>query len=88
MRKSEWAASSFLPPWEYGCRCFLFNTGSTDGRQLTNTRKLPNESIVPKEFRTNTGESGAVFSREHPYYKGLTQSDALFIRRAILDMDK
>ncbi len=88
MRKSEWAESSFLPPWEYGCRCVIFNTGTTDGRQLTNSRKLPSDNIVPKEFRTNTGESGAVFSREHPYYKGLTQDGAQFIRRAISEINK
>jgi len=88
MRKSEWANSSFLPPWEYGCRCYLFNTGTTDGRQLTNSRKLPSETEVPKEFRTNTGESGAVFSRQHPYYEDFTQGEASIIRRIIKDLDK
>jgi hypothetical protein len=88
MRKSEWATSSFLPPWAYGCRCYLFNTGTTDGRQLTNSRKLPSEDIVPAEFRINTGETGSVFSRQHPYYTGLTQGDAVFIRQAIANVNK
>ena len=88
MRKSEWANSSFLPPWAYGCRCYLFNTGTTDGRQLTNSRKMPKESAVPKEFRTNAGESGAVFSRQHPYYEDLSQGDATIIRRIIQDLEK
>lgn len=88
MRKSEWATSSFLPPWAYGCRCYLFNTGTTDGRQLTNSRKLPSEDIVAPEFRVNVGESGAMFSRQHPYYMGLTQSGASFIRRVISKITK
>ena len=88
MRKSEWAKSSFLPPWAYNCRCFLINTGTTDGRQLTKSRKLPSEDTVPVEFRTNVGESGAVFSRQHPYYKGLSQSDGSEIRKVISGIDR
>mgnify|MGYP003664341757 CR=1 FL=1 len=83
MRKADWAKSTFLPPWEYGCRCFLFDTGSTNGQQLTNSRKLPSENQVPAEFRTNVGESGMIFTREHPYYKNISQSDALKIRQQI-----
>jgi hypothetical protein len=88
MRKSEWATSGFLPPWAYGCRCTLINTGSTNGQILTKNRKLPSEDIVPAEFRTNVGVSGAVFSRQHPYYKGLTQSDAVTIRQAISNVNR
>lgn len=88
MRKSEWAESSFSPPFEWNCRCFLTNTGTTDGRQLTKSRKLPNAKSVPPEFRTNVGESGAVFSRQHPYYKGLSQADGVDIRQAISKLDK
>ena len=88
MRKSEWATSSFLPPWAYNCRCFLINTGTTDGRQLTKSRKLPSADTVPAEFRTNVGESGAVFSRQHPYYKGLSQSDGIAVRQVISEIDR
>jgi len=83
MRKADWAKSTFLPPWEYGCRCFLFDTGSSDGRQLTNSRKLPSENQVPAEFRTNVGDSGSIFTREHPYYKNISQSDALKVRQQL-----
>ena len=88
MRKSEWATAKFLPPWEYNCRCFLINTGTTDGRSLTKSRKLPETSEVPAEFRTNTGETGAVFSRQHPYYKDLSQSDGADIRNAISQLER
>jgi len=83
MRKSDWAKSTFLPPWEYGCRCFLFDTGSKNGQLLTNSRKLPSENEVPAEFRTNVGESGSIFTRSHPYYKSISQSDASKIRTQI-----
>jgi len=88
MRKSEWATSQFLPPWAYNCRCFLVNTGTTDGRQLTKSRILPSTDTVPVEFRTNVGESGAVFSREHPYYKNLSQKDGSDIRSVISNINR
>ena len=88
MRKSEWATSSFLPPWEFNCRCFLINSGTTDGRLLTKSRKLPDANTVPEEFRTNVGESGAIFSRQHPYYKGLSQKDGAAIRKVISEIKK
>ena len=83
MRKSDWAKSTFLPPWEYGCRCFLVDTGSKNGQLLTNSRKLPSENEVPAEFRTNVGESGSIFTRSHPYYKSISQFNASKIRTQI-----
>jgi hypothetical protein len=88
LRKSDWAKTNFTPPWEYGCRCSLFDIGSTNGQLLTKSRSLPPADDVPKEFRTNVGESGAVFSKYHPYYEGLTQADATKIRRVISKTNK
>ena len=76
MRKSDWAGSNFVPPWEHGCRCILININSKNGQLLTKSRNIPNDNIVAKEFRTNSGETGAVFTGDHPYFQVSTSDSA------------
>ena len=67
-RKSDPFWLNFMPPWEYGCRCSVFDTGTTDGRTINKDRKIPDVSTVPPEFRGNVGETGIVFNDSHPYF--------------------
>lgn len=68
-RKSDSFWDAFMPPWEYGCRCTVIDTGTTDGRTINKDRKIPDESVVPKEFRNNVGETGIVFGKSHPFFQ-------------------
>ncbi|MEM6734489.1 MAG: DUF935 family protein [Bacteroidota bacterium] len=90
-RKNDSFWGYFLPPWEYGCRCTVFDTGTTDGRTINKDRKLPDISEVPEVFRGNVGETGVIFGEHHPYFnvpskfvddirKSVTEGQQLFTR--------
>ena len=73
-RKSQFP-EALVPPIDWGCRCYLINTGSTDGRTLTNK---PNMEQIIKDnsnsaFKYNVGVSGQMFSEEHPYFNVKTE---------------
>lgn len=61
---------ALVPPIEHGCRCFITNTGTTDGRKLTNRAGVTAliNKIANPTFRENFAETGVMFSEEHPYF--------------------
>lgn len=68
-RKSEFP-EALVPPIAHACRCYLWNTGSTDGRKLTNVHDLDEKLslAVDPTFMNNVGESGKIFSEYHSYF--------------------
>jgi SPP1 gp7 family putative phage head morphogenesis protein len=82
-RKSDPFWLSFMPPWEYGCRCWVVDTGSTNGQKLNMDREIPDVSVIPKEFRFNVGAEGIIWNREHNYFSLGNGGDAAMIHQAI-----
>lgn len=68
-RKNSFPAA-LVPPIAHGCRCFLINTGSTDGRKLTNKANVGEliSAAGDPTFKNNVATSGMMFSEEHPYF--------------------
>jgi len=69
-RKKDFPAA-LIPPIDHGCRCYLIDTGSTDGRKLTNkpnVSKLIDDATNPA-FKYNVATSGQMFGEDHPYFE-------------------
>lgn len=69
-RKSEFP-DALVPPIEWACRCYLVNTGSTDGRTLTNRSGVPAllAAASLSIFKNNVAKDGVMFSEDHPYFE-------------------
>ena len=61
------------PPNGWGCRCEAIQVPDGLGR-VTPDDKVPFVEI-PKMFRTNLGETGLMFPKNHPYYSGIPRSE-------------
>lgn len=63
--------NKFYPPNHFNCFCICLN--SDDDANLTNNRVRDNEierldDLVSNTFQTNSGKSGQVFDKDHPYF--------------------
>lgn len=69
-RKSQFPAG-LVPPIAHGCRCYLINTGSVDGRKLTNKPNIDDLIATAGDptFKYNVATSGKIFSEDHPYFE-------------------
>lgn len=69
-RKKDFPAS-LVPPIAFGCRCYLVNTNSTDGRILTNKSNVDEliDAAADPAFKYNVGVNGMMFSEAHPYFQ-------------------
>jgi SPP1 gp7 family putative phage head morphogenesis protein len=56
---------TFYPPVGWNCRC---DAVAVPGEAEIDMKRAPSEKEVPLEFRNNAGETGEVFSDEHPYF--------------------
>jgi SPP1 gp7 family putative phage head morphogenesis protein len=59
------------PPLAFNCRCEVIQVS---GETKTDKSKIISPDI-PKMFRNNVGKTGQVFTKDHPYWKGLTTTE-------------
>jgi SPP1 gp7 family putative phage head morphogenesis protein len=59
------------PPLAFRCRCEVIQDSSST---LSDKSKIISPD-VPKMFKNNVGKTGQVFTKDHPYWKGLTTEE-------------
>ena len=68
----------FMPPNGWNCRCEAIQVPEDDVQETPEgSYKAP---FIPQLFRTNSGQTGLIFPKGHPYYTDVPNSE---IRRAI-----
>lgn len=61
---------TYYPPNHFGCRSTVRQLRA--GSQVTSPGKIPTADI-PEMFRTNLGQRGLIFPKDHPYFIGLPE---------------
>jgi len=54
------------PPNDWGCRCDVLQTDEEEDTKKTEVNDLPN---LPKQFNNNSGITGNIFDKNHPYFE-------------------
>lgn len=61
----------WFPPNGWNCRCDIQQVGGNSKK--VEAKAVPTET--PKMFLNNAGQSGKVFTEQHPYYDGLSKEE-------------
>lgn len=64
--------NTHYPPLAFNCRCEAIQVDKSEPE--TDKSKIASVE-VPKMFRNNVGKSGQVFTKDHPYWAGLTTTE-------------
>jgi hypothetical protein len=69
----------YYPPNGWNCRCIVIQEG--DEVKPSKVPKDISPDDVPIEFRFNAGKDKVIFSKQHPYFKGVSRKDKPFAKQ-------
>lgn len=58
--------NNYYPPNGFRCRCTVIQLSEGE---ITDVSDFKQPESVPDEFMTNSGKTGKIFSKKHPYFK-------------------
>jgi len=72
---------TFFPPCDYNCRCYVIALEKATvtpvnivNRNLLLNKKISKQDVDPV-FRNNVGKTNEVFTKKHPYFKGISKEE-------------
>lgn len=75
----------FYPPNGWRCRCYTRQRSTFKG--IEEPEAYPDEKQMPKAFRVNTGKTGDLYSKDHPYFKDVSDDHRANIIDALYSFD-